>query len=282
MTDTSAVAVAAPPGYGAPTLKSWLAVAAIVALTLVLLPIQAAILKLRLRIWWAIPLFYHRVALKIIGVQVRVHGARSAVRPTLYVSNHVSWLDIPIIGAALPASFIAKREVGDWGPFGSLARLHRTLFVDRERRGQVHAQNNEIAERLAAGDNLVLFAEGTSTDGSIVLPFKSALLAVAEPSVCGRDELTIQPVTIAYRTLNGLPLGRATRPLIGWYGDMALEPHFLTLLGLGRIGVDLIFHAPINSRDFASRKTIAAHCHETVRRGLMATRRESALPGSGG
>ena len=267
--------MAALPGYGTPTLRSWLAVAAIVGLTLVLLPLQAAILKLRLRSWWAIPLFYHRVALKIIGVRVRILGAKSAVRPTLYVSNHVSWLDIPIIGAVLPASFIAKREVSDWGPFGSLARLHRTLFVDRERRGQVHAQNSEIAERLSAGDNLVLFAEGTSTDGSIVLPFKSALLAVAEPSVCGRDELTIQPVTISYRTLNGLPLGRATRPLIGWYGDMALEPHFLTLLGLGRIGVDLIFHAPINSRDFASRKTIAAHCHQAVRQGLMVTRRDA-------
>src|SRR5690606_29403797 len=81
-----------------------------------------------------IPVFYHRTALKLMGVRVRLVGAPLRAPSTLYVGNHVSWLDIPVMGAQLPVSFIAKREVGDWGPFGTLARLQRTIFVDRERR----------------------------------------------------------------------------------------------------------------------------------------------------
>lgn len=247
--------------------------AAIFLLTVILIPAQLVLLKCCSRRWGALPLFYHRTALKLIGVRLRLVGAPLRQPSTLYVGNHVSWLDIPVIGAILPVSFIAKREVGDWGPFGTLARLQRTIFVDRERRGEAHEQKNEIAARLAEGDSLVLFAEGTSTDGAIVLPFKSALLAVAEPATSGRDTLMVQPFTIAYRAINGVPLSRGMRPLIGWYGDMALEPHFLALLGLGRVDVDVIFHPPVKSGDFASRKTLAAHCHAQVRAGLMAARR---------
>jgi 1-acyl-sn-glycerol-3-phosphate acyltransferase len=262
-----------PPGYGKVGIRSRIVVALIFVFTLLLIPAQLFILKYALRHWSKIPVFYHRTALKLMGVRVRLVGAPLRAPSTLYVGNHVSWLDIPVMGAQLPVSFIAKREVGDWGPFGTLARLQRTIFVDRERRGEAHEQTNEIAARLAQGDSLVLFAEGTSTDGAIVLPFKSALLAVAEPATSGREMLMVQPFTIAYRAVNGVPLSRGLRPLVGWYGDMELEPHFLALLGLGRIDVDVIFHEPVKSSDFSSRKTLAAHCHAQVRAGLMASRR---------
>ncbi len=262
--------------------RAFLAVCCIVVMTLVLMPFQIAFLKLGSRRAATLPRFYHRLALRIIGVRLRVIGAPVDPGPVLFVSNHISWLDIPVLGALLPVSFIAKREVGEWGPFGTLARLQRTIFVDREKRSESRRQSGAITDRLKAGDSLVLFAEGTSTDGSSVRPFKSALFAAAEIGNGGEDAgteaapLIIQPVTIAYRAINGIPLTRATRPLIGWYGDMELEPHFLNLLGLGRIVADIHFHAPVTAKDFASRKDLARHCWEEVRRGLLASRRGDA------
>lgn len=262
--------------------RAALAVCGIVVMTLLLMPFQIALLKLGSRHSALLPRLYHRAALRLIGVRLRIIGKPAAESPVLFVSNHVSWLDIPVLGALLPVSFIAKREVGDWGPFGTLARLQRTIFVDRERRSDSQRQSGAITERLRAGDNLVLFAEGTSTDGSSVRPFKSALFAAAQigngdtPDASNDRDLTIQPVTIAYRAINGIPLTRATRPLIGWYGDMDLEPHFINLVGLGRIVADIHFHAPVEASGFASRKDLARHCWNEVRGGLLASRRGTA------
>lgn len=258
------------------SLRAAVAVGGIVVLTLMLMPIQIALIKLRSRHAARLPLLYHRTALRLIGVRLRIIGQPANTEPVLYVSNHVSWLDIPVLGALLPASFIAKREVGGWGPFGTLARLQRTIFVDRERRSDSHRQTAVITDRLRAGDNLVLFAEGTSTDGSRLRPFKSALFAAAQLNnghdAAAKTTLTIQPVTVAYRAINGVPLTRATRPLIGWYGDMDLEPHFINLLGLGRISADIHFHPPVDAAAFASRKDLAQHCWTEVRNGLLASR----------
>lgn len=263
------------------SLRAALAVCGIVVMTLLLMPVQIVFLKLRSRHSALLPRLYHRAALRLIGVRLRVIGKPAEESPVLYVSNHVSWLDIPVLGALRPVSFIAKREVGDWGPFGTLARLQRTIFVDREKRSDSQRQSGAITDRLRAGNNLVLFAEGTSTDGSGVRPFKSALFAAAQigngDAPLDRDkDLTIQPVTIAYRAINGIPLTRATRPLIGWYGDMDLEPHFVNLLGLGRIVADIHFHAPVQASAFASRKALAQHCWNEVRGGLLASRRGAA------
>lgn len=265
-------ATASGPGRIKAKPRALAAVTGIVLMTLLVAPFQIVILKLKLRLWWVLPRLYHMIALRLIGVRVTRTGAPVAKAPVLFVANHVSWLDISILGALVPASFVAKREVDDMGPFAVLARLHRTLFIDRSRRSEAHRQTHAMTERFAAGDNLVLFAEGTSTDGMIVKPFKSALFAAVAADEGGASGLTIQPVSIVYRAINGIPLTRATRPLIGWYGDMALEPHFIALLGLGRITVDVCFHDPVQSGDFPSRKVLAQHCCDRVRAGLVARR----------
>src|SRR6185437_1390398 len=124
-------------------------------------------------------------------------------------SNHTGYLDISVLGSRLPASFIAKSEVARWPLFGWLAKLQRSVFVDRQVRSTAQ-QRDAIAERLAAKDALILFPEGTSNDGTFVLPFKSALFSV----VFGKSEtpVTVQPVSLAYTRLDGLPIGRALRP----------------------------------------------------------------------
>ena len=116
-----------------------------------------------------------------------------------------------------------------------------------------------MIRRLENGDNLILFPEGTSSDGNAVLPFKSALFSVAQVEPHGRP-LLVQPVSLAYTRLDGMPVGRALRPYFAWYGDMTLAPHFWEVAGLGHTTVDVVFHSPVTIAGYESRKALADHC----------------------
>jgi 1-acyl-sn-glycerol-3-phosphate acyltransferase len=238
------------------------------ALTLPLMPVQAVFVLSGSRLARRLPVVYHGACCRILGITRRIEGEISSARPTLFVANHASYLDITMLSASIETSFIAKREVARWPLFGWLARLQRTVFVDR-RVSRVASERDDVARRLTQGDNLVLFAEGTSSDGVFIRPFKSSLFAVAEREFAGR-QLVVQPVTLAYTRLDGMPIGRAWRPLFAWYGDMDMLPHMFRLLGLGRIEARLIFHPPVMLAAFASRKSLAEHCERTIRSGLTA------------
>jgi 1-acyl-sn-glycerol-3-phosphate acyltransferase len=177
----------------------------------------------------------------------------------LVVANHVSWLDIPLIGAALPVSFVAKEEVKSWPVFGWLAKLQRSVFIDRTRRQKSAAANSEIAARLLAGDAIVLFAEGTSSDGKDVLPFRSALIGAATEA-CVRlpaGKIFIQPLSISYA-------GEA-RAVTPWYGDMDLVPHFIRVLRMPRVQAILSWGEPIAYSGQSDRKEVARELEEEVR-----------------
>lgn len=235
-------------------------------LTLALAPVQALILMLLPRLWWALPRAYHRLCCRIMGLRVRVVGRPSPARPTLFVSNHTTYFDIPVLGAIVPVSFVAKTEVAQWPGYGLLAKLQRTVFVDR-RRHTTAKQRDSIQARLAAGDPLVLFPEGTSNDGNRILPFRSALLSVAEAASPERP-LVIQPVSIAYPSINGLPMGWGLRPLVAWYGGMELGGHLWRFSRLGQVEVVVQFHDPVSVADFPSRKELTRHCAEAVAGGV--------------
>jgi 1-acyl-sn-glycerol-3-phosphate acyltransferase len=186
----------------------------------------------------------------------------------LFVANHVSYIDIAVLGSLIAGSFIAKAEVARWPLFGWLAKLQRSVFVDR-RVGSTAAQRDAMAQRLASGDALILFPEGTSGDGSRVLPFKSALFSAAQtPPPIG--PITVQPVSIAYTRLDGIPLGRLYRPFFAWYGTMALAPHMWRMLGLGTVEVAVEFHPPTCLADCGSRKALARYCHGRIAGGVAA------------
>jgi lyso-ornithine lipid O-acyltransferase len=240
-------------------------------LTLPLMPVQALLVAGGST--WAnrLPRLYHRWSCRIMGFRVAVHGEPSARRPTLFVVNHVSYVDIEILGGVIEGSFIAKTEVARWPLFGWLAKLQRTVFVDRRVRSTA-AQRDAIRDRLEAGDDLILFPEGTAGDGNRVLPFKSALFSVADDA--GQRVLTVQPVSIAYLRLDDIPMGRAYRPFFAWYGDMTLAPHLWTMLGLGTVDVGVTFHPPVTLAQFGSRKALAEHCHRVIAAGMS-----SALAG---
>lgn len=229
---------------------------------------QAAFLGSRLPLRRTAPLWYHRQCCRVLGVVVQRRGRQSRKHPTLYVSNHVSYVDISVLGMLIRGSFVAKSEVRGWPFFGWLARLQRTVFVERQA-GRSAVQRDEMVSRLESGDDLILFPEGTSGDGNRVLPFKSALFSVVERWT-GPEPLTVQPVSITYARLDGLPLGRHLRPFYAWYGDMDLLPHLWQLAGLGRVTVVVEFHPPVALADFGSRKALADHCQGQVARGVAA------------
>ena len=249
-------------------------------LTVPLMPVQALLLALRSPLARRLPYHYHRIACRILGIEVERLGVISSARPTLFVANHVSYLDIEILSAAVPLCFVAKREVAGWPLFGWLARLQRTVFIDRRSNG-VAEERDGLAARLDEGENVVLFAEGTSGDGNRVKPFKSSLLSVAERDVRGRP-LTVQPVSVAYTRLDGMPIGRQWRPFFAWYGAMDMAPHLWHVLGLGRLTATLIFHPPVTLAEVGSRKGLAAHCQRVIAAGLEAAnsgRVRDQLPG---
>jgi lyso-ornithine lipid O-acyltransferase len=251
---------------GSSTLRFW-RLGAYLLWTMPLMPVQAIGLALRRRWVATFPRFYHRSCCHILGMRVRTIGRPAQARPMLFAANHISYLDITVLGSLLDASFIAKSEVAGWPLFGWLARLQRSVFIDRRARSTPH-QRDSIAARLAAGEALILFPEGTSGDGTRLLPFKSALFSVADHAASG--PVTVQPVSIAYTRLDGIPLGRVLRPFFAWYGSMSLAPHLWRLLGLGRLEIVVEFHPPTTLAACGSRKNLARYCEERIAEGLAA------------
>ena len=214
------------------------------------------------------PVAYHRFVCVILGIRVQVRGQRSDVTPTLFVCNHVSYLDIEVMGGLVPASFVAKAEVATWPFFSTLAKAQRTIFIER-RTGKTSASRDEMLRRLNTGDNLMLFPEGTSSDGTRVLPFRSALFGVAQ---LRRDDkpIVVQPVAIAYTRLDGIPLGRYWRPLFAWFGDLDLVPHLWQMVCLGETEAIVTFFPPVDIDRLGDRKKLAEFCFRQVSLGVQA------------
>ncbi len=242
-----------------------------VAFTLASICVQSILLMLRLPQARTFPRDYHRICTSILGIRIAVTGTRSKTRPTLYVSNHSSYLDIPVLGAILPASFVAKAEIASWPFFGMLAKLQRTIFVDRKP-NHAAAHSDDMKTRLTRGDSLILFPEGTSSDGNRTLPFKTSLFSVASLRVVNKHgverPVTVQPVSVTCVALDGMPMGRFLRCVYAWYGDMPLVPHVWQLLKLGGITVSVHFHEPVDVELVGSRKAVAEHCWQAVSDGV--------------
>ena len=240
-----------------------------VGFTLVCLPIQVVLVVFGAKASHAFPQFYHRIVLRVMGIKLDIRGRPSRKRPCIYVSNHSSYLDIEILGALIRGSFVAKSEIGDWPFFGTLAKLQRTVFVDR-RRSQAGKHKTAIEERLAAGERLILFPEGTTSDGNRVLPFKRALFATAQQKV-GGNPVMVQPISIAYSGFSNLPMDRDMRPVYAWYGDMDLLPHVWDMLKAGTATVVVQFHPTLTIEEVGDdRRALAEYCHTVVNDGVMA------------
>ncbi|RTL48324.1 MAG: 1-acyl-sn-glycerol-3-phosphate acyltransferase [Bradyrhizobiaceae bacterium] len=249
---------------------------ALVFLFLVLVPFQIIGIAFDSSLQRSVPVLFHRMACKILGVRIREIGERTQDRPALILSNHASWLDISVLGAVAPLVFVSKSEVANWPIFGMLAKLQRTIFIERERRHKTGDAAQSMAERLRGGDAVLLFPEGTSSDGIRTLPFRSALIGAVHHAIgdsSHHDRVTVQPVSLAYVQFGGIQIGRGLRDKVAWYGETELVPHLLGVIAQGAVDVTVTWGEPVAYGMNADRKQIARDAENAVRRMTAAALR---------
>jgi len=248
-------------------------------ITPLLIFIQWLLDRLGMPGWGAIGVRYYRALCTVLRIRVRVVGAPVRDRAVLFISNHVSWADIVVIGSIAPIAYVSKSEIANWPLVGVAAKSQRTVFVNRARRQQTGDAIGEIVDRLASGTSVVLFAEGTSSDGNRVLPFRSALIgAVKEASARAESGILIQPMSICYTGLNGIPMGRQHRPTVAWYGDLDFMPHIKALIARGAIDAVVSYGEPVAADGRADRKAMTKSLESAVRRITSTTLRGRSHP----
>ena len=245
-------------------LRAALRFAAVLAVTALAIPMQFLLRRLP-GAWQAVAARgFGKVQCWLLGVRLHVVG-QPAGGATLYVSNHCSWLDIPVLMARADARFVSKAELAHWPLFGLLARLGGTIFVSRKRNG-LGDEAQAMAASLQAGHGLVLFPEGTTSDGSRVLPFRSSFFAVADQAA------RVQPVTIVYDRMGWLPTSRHDRPVFAWYGDMQPMTHLWRLLRRRGARATVVFHEPFDPGLMPDRKVMSAEVSAIIATSAAALR----------
>lgn len=240
----------------------------------VLLTVPVAILQIILmkfhkgKYAYTLPCFWQKCVCKIFSIKVKKIGLPRKSSQTIYISNHISYLDIPVIGSILPTSFVAKKDVASWPVFGTLSRLQQTAFISRDRADAAKGQQT-LNAMLSQGKSLIIFAEGTSTDGREVLPFKSSLFSIAFQE--NLPDIHIQPITIKMETINRKEIiTQDDRDLYSWHREMdtPLGSHLWRFAQSQGAEISLTFHTPIKAQDYSDRKTLAKACQNTVSNGL--------------
>jgi 1-acyl-sn-glycerol-3-phosphate acyltransferase len=244
-----------------------LAITLLVVVSGIMFPVYLLLLWLKHPWRIRMPRYWHRIAVRLIGVKVTTRGVLERRRPLMLVSNHSSWLDILVLASVADVAFVAKIEVRDWPVFGILARLQRSVFVVREQKRKSQEQANEIADRMNAGEVVVLFPEGTTSDGNRLFPTKSTLFAAATSAVSTAAEgrVFVQPVAVAYTKIHGMPMGHYHRPVTAWPGDVPLMPHLISVLETGALDVEVSFATPIEVTATTNRKVLAQTTDNAIR-----------------
>jgi 1-acyl-sn-glycerol-3-phosphate acyltransferase len=248
-----------------PALKACMKAAFMVAQTLILMPFQLVALALSFDGPGALemPRLWHKGVCRAFGIKVEVKGTPVTDRQVLYVGNHLSHLDINVLGGLLPVAFVAKADVRGWPVFGFLAVIQRTVFISRAR-GDAMLAKDSFEGALKRGRSLFLFPEGTSSAGETALPFKSSLFA----SVAG-TKLMVQPFSVVLLEVDGRPVKTVEdRDVYAYHRDMTFAPHLWTFMKGRGARVRIVFHPPIDAAAVADRKELAAAAQAAVARGL--------------
>lgn len=211
----------------------------------------------------------YKTLARIAGLRIVTVGQPCDARPLLLVSNHISYFDIMVLGAALPVRFTPKADIRSWQVIGSLCGMLGCIFIDRNSSAAPRAKD-DISAALAEGDIVSLFPEATTGDGVHLQPFRSAMFSVAEGG--NTSPVWVQPAVIEYTDIWKLPIDSEQWTQIAWYGDMDLLPHLWNALKIGSIGVRLTFLPPVATAG-ADRKQLAARCQEAIAHHLDAGKR---------
>jgi 1-acyl-sn-glycerol-3-phosphate acyltransferase len=262
-----------------------LVVPAFVVLTAALATVLGVMALLRLPGRGKVSILYSRTVCVLLGVRITILGTPPRHHAVLILANHVSWLDILVMTATVPVIFVAKSEVARWPLIGWVARARGTVFVERGQRQRTIAANAEIARHLAEGQPIVLFAEGTSSDGNRVLPFRSALVGALREALAQVEagkHIAVQPLSVGYTGLLGMPMGRQHRPVVAWYGDRDLVSHLRQFLRRGAVEVTLSWGEPVTYDPGADRKAMVRTLEGVVRALTSAVLRGRPMPAVAG
>lgn len=242
---------------------------------LLLVPIQCIVLLFHKGPGsYFVPQFWHKGIAAIIGLKTVVNGAAMAREQTIFVGNHLSYLDIFALGSVIRASFIAKEEIAGWPVIGFLSTVQQTAFISRSG-GQAKKVANSLAAMLKVGKGLILFPEGTSTDGRAILPFKSSLFSLVRDETSGKA-IQIQPFTVSLLETDGKPVAggpetplNGGRDLYAWWGDMDFAPHFWKFLTTSGAKLQITFHPVIKPQPEHDRKILSKASWDIVNQGLI-------------
>lgn len=212
----------------------------------------------------------YRGILRIIGLHVRQRGELTCDRPLVVMANHISYLDIVVLGSRLPVRFTPKADIARWPAIGTICRLCGDIFVDR-RPEKIREARAAIHQALGQGEAVCLFPEGTTGNGLHLLPFKSGIFSLAGEEIEGRVTV-VQPVAVAYTKLWRLPIDKAQWPMLAWYGDMQLLPHLWNVLTLGRIDAELVVLPAYLPGAGVGRRELATACHREIGNSLLEVR----------
>lgn len=238
-------------------------------LCLAVVPPQLLILKItKGKISYILPHLWEKAVCFIFRIQKNVIGIPKNDSQVIYVSNHLSYLDIPLIGSVIKGSFVAKQDVSGWPVFGFLSKLQQTAFISRNREDAANAAQN-LENMLIQGKSLIIFPEGTSTDGRDVHPFKSSLFSLFFKESIG--DIFIQPITIKMIKTNAKTVtSQEDRDLYAWHINMdtPLGEHLWQFAKSKGAEIEINIHPAFKAHSLKNRKELAKHCHDTVCKAL--------------
>jgi 1-acyl-sn-glycerol-3-phosphate acyltransferase len=206
---------------------------------------------------------YTRRALKLINFDIKIVGYDAELmrkKRFLLVANHMSYLDIFILSSIHPCVFVTSVDMGETFFLGDIAELGGSIFIERRTRSKIERDIGAITEALNSGHHVVIYPEGTSTNGEQVLPFKKSLLMSAV-----RAGVDILPVVLKYTEIDGEPFNHKNRDRVCWYGDMSFLPHFLGLMNLRKVRAELHFLEPIKVTEELTRHDLADQAHHAIK-----------------
>lgn len=251
-----------------PYLRAFFLLTALCGFYCIGVPLQYLARRRRWVLARKIPVFFARTICALLGLRVHFEGDDVRRKPRMIVANHVSWSDILAFASRETPCFVAKSEVADWPLLGAFAKVQDTIFVSRATRAEVPRVNAAMAQKMVAGEIVLLFGEGTSSDGAGVLSFKPSHFAAARdvlrlfPDVA---EVTIQPAAIIYTHSHGRPLDADGRRALAWFGDADLASHIWLLLKSAPVDCVIHFGAPISFDAQSDRKVVASETEKEVR-----------------
>ena len=251
------------------SLRAGSKIAVLVLLSAMMMPVQWLVLRItKGHRAFVLPRLWHRYLCAAFGIEAEVVGCPRDAARTLYVGNHISHFDILLLGSLLDARFIAKDDMERWPGMRFMGSLGQTLFISRRARDASNVAAS-IAEQMRSNSNLILFAEGTTSSGEKVAPFKSSLFSLFMGGDGHGDAWTVQPFTLDIVAVDGRALSAGgARDDYAFYGDMDAGAHVQHFLRLSGARVRVVFHAPMMISPEANRKTLAAQLHAVVTSGL--------------